>query len=309
MNDPSLRLLRAFTVLAREGQFRKAAEKLHVSQSGFSQMISKLEKQLGARLVERDARRFRLTAEGALLLPMAEELQRRAASIWRTLQDQALHKKGKVAIASLPALMADWLPEVTGQFRAAHSAVSVRLFDVPQLERSWQMLREREVDFVLSPEAGPASEFDSTPLFEEGFHLVCPSGHRLARRKSLLLHEITGEQYIYLEPGGSVAPVLMPQLRKVGVRHSGFAMAFHDSIAGLVRHGLGVTVVPALSTLHYRLRGLPTIPLRDPELRRHCLVLKRRDEELGPAAAALLEFIAGRLPRGVARVAAAEGVD
>ena len=58
MNNISLRLLRAFTTLAAEGQLRKAAEKFSVSGSAFSQMIARLEEQVGVKLVDRHSRKI-----------------------------------------------------------------------------------------------------------------------------------------------------------------------------------------------------------------------------------------------------------
>lgn len=296
MHDLSLRLLRAFSTLASEGQFRKAAEKFHVSQSAFSQMISKLEEQVGVRLVDRDSRNMALTPEGELLLPLAEDMHANADALVRRLKDHLQHKQGHVAFSALPALTMDWMPSIMAKFRRASPDTRVRMFDVAELDRSWRMLREREVDFVLVPNVSHSEEFESTPLFEERFFLVCQPGHLLTQRKRLLLKDLADQPYIYLEPAGSLGQILNPLLARVPLGDTGLAMTYHNSIAGLISNGFGVTVVPGFSTLHYRLCGLAAVPLHDSQLRRRFVALKRRGETLLSAASLLLELIAENPP-------------
>ena len=309
MNDLSLRLLRAFTTLATEGQFRKAAEKFNVSQSAFSQMIARLEDQVGVRLVDRDSRNMALTPEGELLLPLAEEMHGNADMLHRKLRDHAQHRQGNVAVSALPALTMEWMPAIMAKFRDASPGTRVRLFDVAELDKSWQMLRDRQVDFVLHPTLGHSDEFESTPLFEERFYLICQPGHPLMQRKRLWLKDLAGEPYIHLEPAGSLGKILNPLLDEVALGDTGLAMEYHNSIAGLIANGFGVTVAPGFSTLHYRLTGLAAVLLQDAQLRRKFVVLKRRGEAPLPAASILLKLIAENppahaLPTGKGAVAA-----
>ena len=68
----SLAEIAAFTALVEHGGFTVAARELHLSQPGFSGRISRLERALGVRLVDRGVRRLTLTAEGRAFLPRAQ---------------------------------------------------------------------------------------------------------------------------------------------------------------------------------------------------------------------------------------------
>lgn len=303
MNDLSLRLVRAFTTLARERQFRKAADKLHVSQSAFSQMIARLEAQVGARLVDRTSRTMRMTAQGALLLPLAEQLERHVDALFRKLREHADYREANIAITAIPALTAGWLPGIMSDFRAVSPQTRVLLFDTPQLEMRLQMLREGTVDFVIHPAAGQSDEFESQPLFEEQFFLVCAETHPLARRERLALKNLAGCNYIRLSPSGSVGTILHPLLDKVAINESGLALEYHPSIAGLIANGFGVSVVPGFSTLHYRRPGIAIVRLSDRALRRKFTVLKRRGDVPSHSAARLLEMIRSNPPGHAVRPA------
>jgi DNA-binding transcriptional LysR family regulator len=66
--------LQAFARIAELGTFHKAAQALHLSQSALSRRISKLEEELGVRLLDRTTRKVRLTAVGRDFLPQARRL-------------------------------------------------------------------------------------------------------------------------------------------------------------------------------------------------------------------------------------------
>ena len=103
LSEFSGRLLNAFLSLVDTGQFKLAAERCNVSQSAFSQMISRLEEQLGTRLFDRDTRSVSLTPEGKLLVPIARGIEADIEAMFSELRDHAEHRKGKVTIAALPS--------------------------------------------------------------------------------------------------------------------------------------------------------------------------------------------------------------
>jgi LysR family carnitine catabolism transcriptional activator len=244
LNNFSGRLLAAFVTLVDCGQFKLAASRFHVSQSAFSQMISRLEADVGARLFNRDTRHVSLTPEGQTLLPIARAIAADVDAMYALMRDLVERRQGKVALAALPSLSSDWLPAIIAEYRRRYPGITVQFFDtVP--EQNVELVRRGAVDFALNARVGNPDEFETAPLFDEPFFLVCAATHPLAGRKRVALAALTGCDYIHTSRTGSIFHWLAPFLRDLRIHDTGLEVGHLSTLAGLVAQGCGVSLVPA----------------------------------------------------------------
>lgn len=283
----SLRLLHLFLTLAHCRNFTVAADRVHMSQSAFSQAISRLEDQLGVRLFERSTRSVTLTPEGELLLPVARRLMQEMSD---TLRDHSQGKRGKVAIAALPGASAEWLPQILADFKKDYPGIRVRLHDTFS-DNVLDLIRAGVVDFGINRKVGHQDEFEHELLFHDPHFLVCRSDHPLARHKHIHLAQLSGHEFIHSVPASSLAQRLYPYLSRIPIRDSGHIYSNMSTAAGLVFHDMGVTVVGRESLFNFERIGLVAIPIADAGLDSAVYMLKRREHILSVAADALLEKI------------------
>ncbi|MDB5850779.1 MAG: LysR family transcriptional regulator [Rhodoferax sp.] len=298
LNDFSGRLLGAFLSLVDCGQFKLAAERCHVSQSAFSQMISRLEEMFGTRLFDRDTRRVSLTPEGRLLVPIARALETDVETMFSELRDHAEHRKGKVAIAALPSLSADWLPKIMADFGRRHPGIKLQLIDAVA-EPILDLVRKGAVDFAISAVPKGTEEFDAEFLFNEPYYFICRADHPLASRKSLLLKELKGCNYIHTLRTGSLWRWIEPHVRGISFNDTGFEVQYLSTLAGLIANGVGESIVPGLGLSQFQRVGLQAVPLRDKALLRPLSMVKRSGQTLSVAARSLLQMIAADPPEQV----------
>src|SRR5580765_79290 len=97
--DLTSRQLRAFTVLADQRNFTRAAQACHLSQPAFSALIRTLEETLGSRLFDRDTRSVQLTPEGSLFEGSARRLLEDMQAAVGDLADHVERRKGRVSVA------------------------------------------------------------------------------------------------------------------------------------------------------------------------------------------------------------------
>jgi LysR family transcriptional regulator, carnitine catabolism transcriptional activator len=287
--DLSTRQLRAFAALAESRNFTRAAERTHLSQPAFSALIRGLEQSVGTRLFDRSTRHVELTPEGVLFGEFADQLLVDFDGALTDLRDRVARRKGRVALAALPSLSADWLPAVLAAFRMRHPGIELDLIDTLADDCLEQVLRGR-ADFALTSGGKNAAELETKLLCTDEFHLVCRRDHPLAKRRSVKPKDLAGYPFVHLARSSSVRQHLEAALHPLEMR-TVLQVAHLATVAGMVQAGLGISVVPGLTLFHFQSGDLAIRPLEAVGLKRRIHLVKRRDKSLSIAAAALYELI------------------
>lgn len=291
----STRQLQAFLTLARERNFTRAAVVTHLSQPAFSALIRQLEEALGVRLFDRSTRHVDLTAEGAEFAIAARRVLDDVDAALTDMHERAARRRGRVSIALLPSLAADWLPVVLADFRTAHPGIETQVADVLS-ESCIERVRSGQADFALAATRAETPELRAEPFCSDDFHLVCLAGHPLARVRNLRPKDLVAWPFIHLSRTSSVRqyidaathPQTLPSVLEVDQL---------ATVSGMVRAGLGVSVVPALTLYQFRSPELVVRPVRWGGLTRQIYLVRRRDRMLSIAAQALYEWVTARRPQ------------
>ncbi|TQK11221.1 DNA-binding transcriptional LysR family regulator [Herbaspirillum sp. SJZ107] len=290
----STKQLQAFLALDECRHFTRAAERCHLSQSAFSVVIRKLEEAVGARLVERDTRNVTLTSEGALFVDVARALVADLDAAFTDMGDFIARRKGRVALAALPSLAANALPGVIAEYKRVYPGITVQLFDSLS-DQCLHMLRQGKVDLALTAPGANLAEFSTRTLCSDPFYLVCRFDHALAHQQKIRLEDLAGCQLIHLAQSTSVRQHVDQLTRGIAVHHSGLEVEHLATVAGLIGHGLGVSLVPELTLFQFRSMDLVAIPLDTDVVARPILIVQHKERPLSHAAQGMLELIETRL--------------
>ena len=238
----STRDLDAFLALAQTQHFTRAAERCNLSQSAFSQKISRIEAAAGLRLFERSTRLVTLTPEGEVFVEEARRIRSDLRQALIGLQDLAQRRVGRVAVAALPSAAAEWMPPVIARYRAANPRIKVELYDT-LAATGLSMLRDGRVDIAITA-GDDLQEFDCQVLRQEKYFLVCRDDHPLAPRRSVTLAQAMGSDMMHLARSSSVRQNLQVQLGASEAPVDGLEVEHLATLAALIAQGLGVSVVP-----------------------------------------------------------------
>jgi LysR family carnitine catabolism transcriptional activator len=290
----STKQLQAFLALDECRHFTRAAQRCHLSQSAFSVVIQKLEEAIGAKLVERDTRNVMLTTEGTMFVTVARALVSDLDAAFTDMGDFIARRKGRVALAALPSLAANALPEVIAEYQRSYPGITVSLFDSLS-DQCLQMLRQGKVDLALTAPGANLAEFSTRKLCSDPFYLVCRSDHALADKQTVALEDLAGCRLIHLAPSTSVRQHVDQLVRGIAVQHSGLEVEHLATVAGLIGHGLGVSLVPELTLFQFRTMDLVAIPLDTDVAARPILIVQHKERPLSNAAQGMLELIERRL--------------
>jgi len=300
----SNRQLRAFCVLAEQRNFTRAAAAMHLSQPAFSALIRQFETVLGMRLFDRSTRSVELTAEGRAFEPSALRILEEMDAALGAVSDRVARRQGRVGVALLPSLAADWLPGVLTAFRAHHPGIEFAVYDVLS-EACVDAVGQGRADIALAATRANTPELRAERYCSDAFHLVCPRAHALLKAAQLRPQDVAAWPFIHLSRTSSVRQYIDAATYPDPLR-SVMEVDQLATVAGMIAAGLGVSIVPALALKPFADRGLVTRPVEWPGLRRSIYLVRRRDKSLSLAAQTFCDFIRGRAPaagraRGVGR--------
>jgi DNA-binding transcriptional LysR family regulator len=295
------RLLSVFREVATRGSFSEAAVALSFTQPAISQQIARLERQLGTRLLVRDARGVTLTAAGEVLLRHAEAVLEQLREAEAEVQAVADVARPRLRVGAFPSAAASIMPPALAALRAAHPSadVAMRVVEAPQ---ALDALRTGELDFAmlldseLMPLDVPAG-LEAVPVLDDPLLVALPYSHRLAGRSAIALADLRDEEWMVCGVDGTCpdSNVVLRACREAGFTpRIGFDSDDYAAVQGMVASGMGVALIPSLALVGAR-QDIVIRPLRDaaPARRVRAAVAADRPSAL---ADALLETLrtAGR---------------
>jgi DNA-binding transcriptional LysR family regulator len=286
-----LRHLRYFVAVAEELHFRRAAERLHVSQPPLSQQIRALERELGVELFSRNRRRVELTAPGRALLGRAREILAAVDDAVETTRRVARGEAGELAVGFVGSAMYGALPDVLREFRAMRPGVGLRLRELPT-GAALDALAEGRIDVGVVRPAQVDAGIALDVVAREAVVVALPEAHRLAGRRRLALRDLAGEDFVLL--ARREAPGLRAAIDALGAEpHEVQEVAEVRTVLGLVAAGVGVSLVPEAVAGAER-AGVRFLPLagRAPTVD---LALAWREDDGSPALAAFRELAHARM--------------
>jgi DNA-binding transcriptional LysR family regulator len=172
--------LAGFIAVAEELHFGRAAERLNMTQPPLSRQIQKLEKSVGAELLERDNRRVQLTHAGRAFLEEARRLLALAERAPATARRIASGRSGVLRIGFTAASGFSILGPLLEEISAALPDVDIDLQELVTGEQI-QALMTGELDLGLARPPFDGEIFDSRLLYREAMVVAVPAGHPLTR--------------------------------------------------------------------------------------------------------------------------------
>jgi DNA-binding transcriptional LysR family regulator len=198
------RQLRYFTMVARELNFTRAAEKLRVAQPALSRQVRQLEEELGVRLFVRDKRHVELTTRGEAFLAEAEAILKQSE------RAMLLARSNRVALrlGYVWGLFHTMVPEALQRLRVLAPEVAVNLFDLSAAQQSRALAANKlDAGFIGFALEADSARLEKRRVGETRFVIALPEQHPLAVTKKIDLRQLAGEVFLTISdehfPGAS----------------------------------------------------------------------------------------------------------
>ena len=302
-----IRKLTHFVAVAELGHFTRAAESLHLSQSGLSASIRALENDLGCVLFERTTRSVLLTAAGHVLHRHALKVLQEIADAQRTLRSVTDCGAGTFALGIVQTLTVVDVPSVLAEFHQRYPRVEVTLTEAPSSDLLAAVASGRlDLAYVALGSTELPPEFVVSRKYAERLVLVVSDDHPLARRSAVDITELPEYTFVDFQAGLGLETVVAELFMDAGIdRNVAFRTSEMDLALALVSHGLGVAIVP--EPIAHR-SGMHQLSLRPGDPIRELALISRTAPPTNPAAHAFLRLTAERHADAGAICTKGEGV-
>ncbi len=286
-----LQQLRYAVALSRELHFRKASEKMNVTQPTLSQGIKKLEGELGSLLFERSPRGVKLTPAGKKFIPRAISILEEVGESIRELQEASGEAAGAVRVGSIPTICPYLMPQVITELRKTAPRLTIELRE-ETTSLLVEHLKAGELDMGVL--ALPITEkgISSLSIRSEPFYLAVSKRHRLAGARRISPKEVARERVLILQEGHCFRNQSL-EYCKLSPKdpHVIFQGGSLTSVLKLAASGEGVTFVPKMALDPKGNPGLAYIPFTPPEPEREIGVIWRVTSSLNLSQKAVLETV------------------
>jgi DNA-binding transcriptional LysR family regulator len=185
--------LRCFVAVAEELHFGRAAERLLYTKSHVSQIIARLERELGLPLFNRTTRQVELTAAGSRLVSRARTVLDAVEDLRREATALAGHSATQLRIAYAPATGAV-TTHLVSQLSAIEPATAIQLEPRPSSPQVIRAVLDREVGLGIAQWTAP--QLEAIALSSPAPVLHVPARHRLASRKTVTVADLDHEPFL-----------------------------------------------------------------------------------------------------------------
>jgi DNA-binding transcriptional LysR family regulator len=281
--------LEVFLMVAREGRFSRAAEKLYRTQSAVSQSIHKLEEEIGEPLLDRSSRDGLLTAAGRVLQEYAERLLNLRNDAHNALLELRELHQGKLAIAA-NEFTALYLLPVLGEFRRLHPMIKITVQRALGSHIPDDVLRHNSELGVLTYDP-QQPQLHSIVVYLDELIFVVPPRHPLAGEPQVSIRQLGAESFVaHIVSSPYREKVIQAFKRHKTPLHMDIELPTLQAIKRFVAMGNGVALVPEMSVEGELTRGeLVRIPVRELRLHRKLRLIYRKSASLSHAARAFLK--------------------
>src|SRR6266700_1157662 len=264
-----LEKLRLFLVVLEEGSLRRAAERLHISQSAITRQLQLLEHDLGGRVLERTSASVRPTNGGHALAEKAKTLLAKYNSTMAEVRRLVRGESERLRIGYVASAVQEYLGPALAVLRRAYPKLKVKMLDQTPGEMIIA-LRRGEIDLALTGHGEDllSRDFYTHKLATVRSVVALPVSHRFATERQVSLSQLKGETFV--RGSDDVVPGYTQRIMQFCRKYGGFrphlvsiggAIGLEESLA-LAANEEAISIQPAFIS-HLNVPNVVMVPIAD----------------------------------------------
>ncbi len=291
--------IRTVLEIIKHGSFSEAAAALNVSQPAVSLHVQRLERELGARLLDRGGTRIRLTPHGEAFIRHAERIAASELDMREDIARLAHDLTGALRLSASTIPGEFLLPGLLTDFTTLHPNISVTL-NVSDTEAVLTELENGTCDVGFTGALSHRSGLNQEPIYKDTLVLIVPADHPFANRKSVSIVELGGQRLIARESGSgtmaSIQRIFASSGADTHLRAPSVVLGSTQAVISGVETGMGVSFVSALAARQGEKAGtIATVALDNVTLERDLFMVYQQDHITTRLLEEFIDFARGWL--------------
>jgi DNA-binding transcriptional LysR family regulator len=251
-----LRQLRYFIEVADQLHFRKASERLFISQSALSQQIHLLEEEIGVDLFDRTKRtklrKVELTDAGSVFLKDARLIIQQSEEALQRLRASVKHDN-ELRVGFFKLALREWTVEIINRIADAKPRLQVKIQEFDTVEGVQDGLLQHDIDMGITLLPLKSDALAAKVYRHDDLSVIMSSHHVLAAQAVIRLDQLRHEKWVIInKPLHPFYAYLEGLCQKAGFsREANIAheVSSHEMLCSLVSLGIGVAFMPSLFDL------------------------------------------------------------
>ncbi|PFJ75421.1 LysR family transcriptional regulator [Bacillus cereus] len=287
------RQLYYFKEIVKQGSISKAAEVLHIAQPPLSQLLKKLETDLGTTLIHRYRQKWELTATGEILYQYANQMLMQIQDVKQQIQEIEQGIGGTVSIG-VSSTCSNMLIDYVSTFRTQYPNVKIKIV-TGNSEELLKRLEQREIDVALLLRLGNSEQAEMKILKKQPTAVIIPSSWATSfSSQHVTIEQIA--QFPFIMLGAMEGLSFNEDLFKVFDEHQvkpNIIIECKDirMVVALVSRGLGLSVIPRMDYTSSFLEHTTLFELKQFDFQLEPVIVKLKDQRISKVASQFWEMV------------------
>ncbi len=287
----TLRMLDVFQAVARNLNFTRAAEELHLSQPAVSMQIKQLEDSIGLPLFEQLGKKIYLTEAGREMFHYSRKVSDLMSEAELVFEELKGIERGRLDIA-VASTANQFGTRLLAAFSRQHPGMTYRL-DVTNRQSLIAQLEGNEIDLVVMGRPPDGMDVEMTMIMENPLVVIAAPDHPFAAQETVELKALENVPFVAREEGSGTRIAVERFFSEHGIQlHTSIELSSNDAIKQAVQAGLGLGIVSVHTlSLELSVDRLRVLPVEHFPILRHWYIVCRRGKRLSPLAARFKSFV------------------
>lgn len=294
----TLQQLEYLVGIARDGNFRVASERMHVTQPTLSMQLQNIEQELGGKLLDRSKQPVVPTALGALVIEQAKVILYEVDKLRELAKKESVELQGELRVGIIPTIAPYLVPLFLGEFQKAYPLVVFRMFEYTTDELV-KHLKDGNIDCGILSTPLLVPGIVESPLYYESFVTYVHPHSKISEKKEVADEDLLTEQVWLLKEGHCFRNQVFQVCKRNHQENNNtiYESGSIETLKRIVDRQAGVTILPEMALEHMGENDLENIRyFKKPEPLREVSIVVYRHQVKDKLILALTELIKKMLP-------------